>query len=75
MMRYHAGKFDCDPCALKPACCPNAPARKILRSIPEGARDTTIGTPRDARASALLAFRGQQPFSHLEGRQGREAIA
>ena len=39
MMRYHASKFDCDPCALKPACCPNAPARKILRSIHEGARD------------------------------------
>jgi hypothetical protein len=24
---------------LKPQCCPNAPARKILRSIHEGARD------------------------------------
>lgn len=38
-MRYRASKFDCDACALKPACCPNAPVRKILRSIHEGARD------------------------------------
>ena len=26
-------------CALKPQCCPNAPARKVPRSIHEGARD------------------------------------
>ena len=39
MLRYRASKFDCDPCTLKPRCCPNAPARKILRSIHEGARD------------------------------------
>ena len=39
MMRYHASKFDCDACSLKPQCCPNTPARKILRSIHEGARD------------------------------------
>jgi hypothetical protein len=33
------GKLDCDGCALKPRCFSNAPARKILRSIHEGARD------------------------------------
>uniref|UniRef100_UPI0017837332 transposase n=1 Tax=Mesorhizobium silamurunense TaxID=499528 RepID=UPI0017837332 len=38
-MRYRASKLDCDACALKPRCCPNGPARKILRSIHEGARD------------------------------------
>jgi hypothetical protein len=38
-MRYRASKLDCDGCALKPRCCPNEPARKILRSIHEGARD------------------------------------
>ena len=38
-MRYRASKRDCDACALKPRCCPRAPARKILRSIHEGARD------------------------------------
>lgn len=38
-MRYRASKFDCDACSLKPQCAPNTPARKILRSIHEGARD------------------------------------
>jgi transposase len=39
MMRYRASKLDCEGCLLKPQCCPNAPARKIPRSIHEGARD------------------------------------
>jgi len=39
MLRYRASKLDCDACSLKQQCCPNAPARKILRSIHEGARD------------------------------------
>ena len=38
-MRYRASKRDCEACPLKPRCCPNAPARKISRSIHEGARD------------------------------------
>jgi len=37
--RYRASKADCDACALKSRCCPNAPARKVTRSIHEGARD------------------------------------
>jgi hypothetical protein len=28
MMRYRTSKLDCDGCALKPRCCPNAPARR-----------------------------------------------
>jgi hypothetical protein len=39
MMRYRAGKADCDACPLKPHCCPNAPARKVLRHRHEDARD------------------------------------
>src|SRR4029077_3808657 len=39
MTRYRASKLDCEDCSLKPQCCPNAPARKIPRSIHEGARD------------------------------------
>lgn len=39
MMRYRASKFDCEACSLKPRCCPKHPARKLLRSIHEGARD------------------------------------
>ncbi len=37
--RYRASKADCDACALKPRCCPGTPARKVTRSIHEGARD------------------------------------
>ena len=37
--RYRASKADCDACALKTSCCPNTPARKVTRSIHEGARD------------------------------------
>ena len=36
---YFASKRDCEACALKPTCCPNAPARKIARSVHEAARD------------------------------------
>src|SRR5271170_3660901 len=36
---YFARKHDCEACALKPKCCPNAPARKIARSVHEAARD------------------------------------
>src|SRR3954453_20322518 len=37
LMRYRA-RLDCDACSLKQRCTPNMPARKILRSIHEGAR-------------------------------------
>jgi transposase len=36
---YRASKYDCDGCALKPRCCPKEPARKVPRSVLEGARD------------------------------------
>ena len=39
LLRYRASKHDCDTCPMKDRCCPNAPARKVLRSIHEGARD------------------------------------
>src|SRR5712692_320605 len=39
MLSYRASKHDCERCPLKPRCCSNAPARKLLRSIHEGARD------------------------------------
>src|SRR5246127_1866604 len=38
-MRYRASKLDYEVCPLKPRCCPNIPARKVPRSIHEGARD------------------------------------
>ncbi len=38
-MLYTALQRECAGCALKPRCCPNTPARKIPRSVHEGARD------------------------------------
>jgi transposase len=37
--RYRASVYDCQPCHLKPQCCPNMVARKIDRSPHETARD------------------------------------
>jgi hypothetical protein len=38
-MRYRASKRDCDACGPRARCKLNMPARRILRSIHEGARD------------------------------------
>src|SRR5207302_3229319 len=68
MMRYRASKLDCQGCSLKPQCCPKAPARKIPRSIHEGARDMA----RDIAATdAYVTSRCQRKkvemlFAHLK---------
>lgn len=36
---YRSSKLDCDPCALKPPCCPKAPFRRIPRDVHEHGRD------------------------------------
>lgn len=38
-IRYNASLGDCRTCALKAKCCPNMPARRIVRDIHEDARD------------------------------------
>ena len=68
MTRYRASKLDCQACSLKPQCCPNAPARKVLRSIHEGARDLA----RDiASTDAYITSRRERKkvemlFAHLK---------
>src|SRR6202043_710036 len=68
MTRYRASKLDCESCSLKPQCCPHAPARKVLRSIHEGARDLA----RDiAGTDAYLTSRRERKkvemlFAHLK---------
>jgi IS5 family transposase len=57
---YRASKLDCDPCLLKPTCCPNTPCRKIPRDLHEAARD---------RARSLA---GTEPF--LRSRQQRKKV-
>jgi transposase len=68
LMRYRASMRDCGVCSLKPRCCPGQPARKVLRSIHEGARDMA----RDiARTEAYTASRRERKkvemlFAHLK---------
>lgn len=65
---YRASKYDCDPCPMKGRCCPKEPARKVPRSIYEGARDMA----RDiAKTDAYVVSRRQRKkvemlFAHLK---------
>src|ERR1700719_936494 len=68
MRRYRASKLDCEACSLKPRCCPNAPARKIPRSIHEGARDIAREI---AKTEAYVTSRRERKkiemlFAHLK---------
>jgi len=68
MVRYRASKLDCDRCSLKHQCCPKAPARKILRSVYEGARDMARDiTATDAYvASSRARKKVEMLFAHLK---------
>ena len=68
MMRYRASKHDCDACAMKPRCCPNTPARKIPRSIHEGARDMAraIATTDEYVTSRRQRKKVEMLFAHLK---------
>ena len=68
MMRYHASKLDCAVCSLKPRCCPNVPARKIPRSIHEGARDVAreIAKTEAYRTSRCQRKKVEMLFAHLK---------
>ena len=65
--RYRASKLDGDGCLPKPRCRPNAPARKILRSIHEGAcdmaRDIAATTPMPPRDGSGRRSRCCSPTS------------
>lgn len=68
MVRYRASKHDCQVCALKQRCVPKEPARKVTRTIQEGARDMA----RDiAKTDAYVVSRCQRKkvemlFAHLK---------
>jgi hypothetical protein len=68
LMRYRASKKDCDSCRLKSRCCPNEPARKVLRSIHEGARQMARDITRtDAYVTASYARKKvEMLFAHLK---------
>jgi hypothetical protein len=58
-----------DPgCALKPRCCPKEVARKVPRSIHEGARDMARAIARswEGRVSRRLRKKVEMLFAHLK---------
>ncbi|GGH20329.1 hypothetical protein GCM10007036_23820 [Alsobacter metallidurans] len=67
-MRYRASKHDCDACSMKPRCCPNTPARKIPRSMHEGARDMAraIATTDEYVTSRRQRKKVEMLFGHLK---------
>jgi transposase len=67
-MRYRASKRDCQTCHLKPRCCPKAPARKISRSVYEGARDLAreIAKTEAYQTSRRQRKKVEMLFAHLK---------
>jgi transposase len=67
-MLYRASKMDCDGCSLKSRCCPKQVARKVPRSIHEGARDMAraIARSQEGRVSRRLRKRVEMLFAHLK---------
>jgi transposase len=67
-MLYRASKTDCDSCSLKSRCCPKEVARKVPRSIYEGARDMAraIAKSSEGRVSRRLRKKVEMLFAHLK---------
>jgi len=65
---YRASRRDCGACPLKPCCCPKEPARKIPRSVYEGARDMAreIAKSWQGRTSRRLRKKIEMLFAHLK---------
>jgi transposase len=65
---YRASKIDCDACILKSRCCPKDVARKVPRSIHEGARDMAraIAKSWEGRVSRRLRKKVEMLFAHLK---------
>jgi transposase len=65
---YRASKHDCQACALKSRCCPNSPARRVPRSIYEGARDVArqIAKSWEGHTSRRLRKKVEMLFAHLK---------
>ena len=64
-IRYLASVPECRACPLKAQCCPNMPARRVVRDVNEAARDVA----RDlAKTEAFAQSRG--PVSGLVGIEG-----
>jgi transposase len=68
MLFYRASTRDCAACAFKARCCPKEPARKILRSIYEEARDVarTLAKTNAFEQSCRERKRIEMLFAHLK---------
>lgn len=65
---YRASKRDCDLCQFKSKCCPPQPARKVPRSIHEGARDMArdIAKTESYEVSRKNRKKVEMLFAHLK---------
>ena len=68
LIRYRARKQDCNACHLKAQCCPTQPARKVLRSVHEAARDVARDIRKtDAYMTSFIQRRKvEMLFAHLK---------
>ncbi len=68
MLFYRASTLDCSACAFKSRCCPKEPARKILRSIYEEARDVAraLAKTEAFEQSCRERKRIEMLFAHLK---------
>jgi transposase len=75
-VRYVASVPDCRACSLKPKCCPNMPARRVVRDVNEDARDVAR---RKMRTKAFAKSRDERKrvemcFAHLKTHHGFERM-
>jgi transposase len=68
MLFYRASTLDCAACAFKARCCPKEPARKLLRSIHEEARDVAraLANTEAFEQSCRDRKRIEMLFAHLK---------
>jgi hypothetical protein len=75
-IRYFASVPRCRACPLKQRCCPNMPARRIVRDVNEAARDIAR---RKMKTKAFVESRDQRKkvemrFAHLKTHHGFERL-
>jgi hypothetical protein len=65
---YRASQHDCAACPRKAQCCPSTPARKITRSVHEGARDVarSIAQTEAFKHSRRQRKKVEMLFAHLK---------
>jgi len=65
---YRSSQSDCTACAMKAQCCPNAPIRKIARSLYESARDVARAIRKTAQYQQSRCERKkvEMLFAHLK---------